>query len=81
MLYSMGCTVKSRFNEWPPSAHFDSLNRDFTLNRDFLMWNFILVTRFCTLNRDITLNRDSLNRDFTVLHTFVHANITVYITT
>ena len=23
-------TVKSRFNEWPPSAHFDSLNRDFT---------------------------------------------------
>ena len=33
-------TVKSRFNEWPPSAHFDSLNRD------FLMYNYILVTRF-----------------------------------
>ena len=30
-------TVKSRFNEWPPSAHFDSLNRDFKPNRDFLM--------------------------------------------
>ena len=28
--------VKSRFNEWPPSPHFDSINRDFTLNRDFL---------------------------------------------
>ena len=66
-------TVKSRFNEWPRSAHFDSLNWDFTLNRDFLMWNSILVTSFCTLNRDITLNRDSLNRDslnrdFTVLY-------------
>ena len=59
-------TVKSRFNEWPPSAHFYFLNRDFTLNRDFLMWNLILVTRFCSLNRDFTLNWDSLNRDFTV---------------
>ena len=58
--------LASRFNEWPSSAHFHSLNRDFTLNRDFLMWNFILVTRFHTLNRDFTLNRDSLNRDFTV---------------
>ena len=60
-------TVKSRFNECPPSAHFDSLNRDIMLNRDFLMRNFILVTRFCTLNRDFMLNRDSLNRDFTVI--------------
>ena len=51
-------TVKSRFNEWPRSAHFGSLNRDFTLNWDFLMWNWILVTRFHTLNRDFTLNRD-----------------------
>ena len=25
-------TVKSRFNEWPPSSHFDFLNQDFTLN-------------------------------------------------
>ena len=56
----------SRFNEWPPSAPFHPLNRDFTLNRDFLKRNFILVTRFCSLNRDFTLNRDSLNRDFTV---------------
>ena len=31
------CTVKSRFKEWPQSAHFDSLNQDFSLNRDFLM--------------------------------------------
>ena len=53
-------TVKSRFNEWPLSPHFDSLNRD------FLMRNSILVTWFCTLNRDFTLNRDSLNGDFTV---------------
>ena len=60
-------TVKSRFNEWPPSAPFHSLNRDFTLNRDFLMRNSILVTRFHSLNRDFTLNRDSLNRDLTVL--------------
>ena len=59
-------TVKSRFNEWPNSAHFDSLNRDFTLNRNFLMWNSILVTRFRSLNQDFSLNRDSLNRDFTV---------------
>ena len=43
-------TVKSRFNEWPRSAHFHSLNRDFTLNRDFLMRNSILVTRFRSLN-------------------------------
>ena len=35
-------TVKSRFNEWPPSAPFDSLNRDFNLNLD-------------SLNRDITV--------------------------
>ena len=54
-------TVKSRFNEWPPSAPVHSLNRDFTLNRDFLKWNFILVTSFCSLNRD------SLHWDFTVL--------------
>ena len=56
-----------RMNEWPPSACFDSLNRDFTLYRDFLMWTFILVTRFRSLNRDFTLNRDSLNRDFTAI--------------
>ena len=31
------CTVKSQFYELPRSAHFDSLNRDFMLNRDFLM--------------------------------------------
>ena len=48
------------------SAYFDSLNRDIILNRDYLMWNSISVTKFCTLNRDFTLNRDSLNRDFTV---------------
>ena len=30
-------TVQSRFNEWPTSAHFDSLIRDFGLNRDFFM--------------------------------------------
>ena len=59
-------TVKSRFNEWPLSASFHSLNRDFTLNRDFSMSNSILVATVCTLNRDFTLNRDSLNRDFTV---------------
>ena len=29
-------TGKYRFNEWPPSAPILSLNRDFTLNRDFL---------------------------------------------
>ena len=34
---SAKCTVKSRFNEWPPPEHFDSLNRDLTLNRGFLM--------------------------------------------
>ena len=61
-------TVKSRFNEWPLSAHFHSLNKDFKLNRDFLMSNSNLVTRFCTLNWDFTLNRGSLNRDFTVLY-------------
>ena len=27
---------KSQYNVWPPSAPFHSLNRDFTLNRDFL---------------------------------------------
>ena len=42
------CTEKSRFNEWPPSAPFHSLNRDFTLNQDFLKWNFISVTSFCS---------------------------------
>ena len=42
-------TAKFRFNEWPPSAHFASINWDFTLNRDFLMWNLILVTRLFTL--------------------------------
>ena len=26
-------TVKSQFNEWPPSAHFDSLNRDYAKSR------------------------------------------------
>ena len=62
----MGHTVKSRFNEWPPSAYFDSLNRDFMLNWDFLMRNSILVTKFHTLNRDFSLNQDSLNQDFTV---------------
>ena len=60
-------TVKSRFNEWPLSAQFHSLNQDFTQNRDFLMWNSILVTRFHSLNWDFTLNRDSLNRNFTVI--------------
>ena len=65
-LTGIHCTVKSRFNEWPPSAPFHSLNWDFTLNWDFLKWNFNLVTRFHSLNRDITLNWDSLNRDFTV---------------
>ena len=68
------CTVKSRFNEWPPSAPFHSLNRDFTLNRDFLMWNFILVTRFHSLNRDFSLNRDSINRDFTVFRVYGLSN-------
>ena len=60
-------TVKSRFNKWPPSADIDSLNWDFTLYRDFLLWNSILVTTFYSLNQDFTLNRDPLNRDFTVL--------------
>ena len=59
-------TVKSQFNEWPPSAPFHSLSWEFTLNRDFLMRNFISVARFHTLNRDFSLNRNSLNRDFTV---------------
>ena len=63
----VGYTVKSRFNEWPPSAHFDSLNRDLMHNRGFLTGNFISVTRFCILNRDNMSNRYSLNRDFTVL--------------
>ena len=58
--------VKSRLNEWPTSAHFDSLNWDVTLNLDFLMWNSILVISICTLNRDYTLNRDSLKWDITV---------------
>ena len=44
-------TVKSRFNEWPLSAHFHSLNRD------FLMRYPILVTRFRSLNRDFTVFR------------------------
>ena len=56
--------VKSRFNKWPPSVNFESLNRDLTLNWYFLMWNSILVTRFRSLNQDFTLNRASLNRDF-----------------
>ena len=47
-------TVKSRFNEWPPSAHLDSLNRDFVLKRDFLMSNSFLGTAVCTLNQDFT---------------------------
>ena len=58
-------TVKSRFLKWHPSAHFDSINWDFTLNRDFLMWNSISVARFCVLNWDFTLNQDWLNQDFT----------------
>ena len=58
-------TAMSQFNEWPRSTHFGSLNQEFTLTRDLLVWNSILVMRFCTLNRDFTLNRDSLNRDFT----------------
>ena len=41
--FSVKSTVKSRFNEWPPSAPFHSLNRDFTLNRD-------------SLNRDFTVH-------------------------
>ena len=60
------CALKSRFNEWPPSPPFYSLNRDLTLNRDFLMWNFIWVIRFRSLNWHFTLNWDSFNRDFTV---------------
>ena len=40
-------TVKSWFNEWPRSTHFDSLNRDFSL------WNSLLVTSFCALYRDL----------------------------
>ena len=60
------CTVKSQFNGWPRSAHFDSLNQDFTLNRDFLTWNFILVAIFCTLNRDFKLNKNALKQVFTV---------------
>ena len=62
-------TVKSRFNEWPPPAHFDALNWDFTLNCDFLMWNSILVTKFCTLNWDFTFVRDSLNRHLQITST------------
>ena len=57
MIRYNGTTVKSRFNEWP----FHSLNRH------FLVWNSILVTRFHSLNRDFSLYRDSLNPDFTVL--------------
>ena len=61
------CAEKSWFNEW--SAHFESLNWDFTLNGDFLTWNSNMVTKFSALNRDFMLNGDSLNRDFTV---YVH---------
>ena len=61
-------TVKSRFDEWPPSAPFYSLNRDCLLNWDFLMWNSISGTKFRTLNRDFTSNRASLKWDFTVQH-------------
>ena len=50
------------------SAHFDSLNRDFKLNWDVLMWNLILVTIFCSLNQDFTLNQHSLNQDCTVFN-------------
>ena len=57
----------SRFNEWPQSVHFDSLNWDFMLNWDFLMRQSIMATRFCTLNPDFILNWDLLNRDFTVI--------------
>ena len=60
-------TVKSRLSEWPLSAHSDSLCRDIMLNRGFLMWNSISVTRFCILNWDVKLNWDLLKRDFTVL--------------
>ena len=66
---------KVSMNEWPPSAPFHSLNWDFMLNRDFLKWNFVLVTRFRSLNRDFTLNWDSLNRNFTVL---TNAHCTVW---
>ena len=33
-------TVKSRFNEWPPSTHVDSLNRDFYLKVGLFNVNF-----------------------------------------
>ena len=36
-------TIKSRFNEWPPSAPFHSLNRDFTLNQDSLNRDFTVL--------------------------------------
>ena len=49
--------VKSLFTERPLSAHFDSLNHDFTLNRDFFTLNSFSVTRFCTFHRDFTLSR------------------------
>ena len=47
--------VKSRFKELPRSAHFDSLNWDFTLNRDFLLrfyWHFGRKILYLTLNQD-----------------------------
>ena len=42
VITSVFSTEKSRFSEWPPSANFDSLNRDFTFNQD-------------SFNRDFTL--------------------------
>ena len=74
-------TVKSGFNEWPPSALFHSLNWDFMLNRDFLNWNFILVARFHSLNRDFMLNQDSLNRTSTVFecHSLIHPPIRIHV--
>ena len=54
-------SVKSQFKE---SKYTDGGH---SLNRDFSVWNSILVTRFCTLNWDFTLNRESFNWYFTVL--------------
>ena len=66
------------------SASLHSLNWDFTLNWDFLKWNFTLVTRFHSLNRDFALNRDSLNRYFTVvslMNVFIVCLFTVFTAT
>ena len=44
--------------------NFDFLNRDFTLNLNFLIRNSNFVTIFYTLNWYFTLNQDSLRWDF-----------------